>query len=152
MQPPHIRPTASSRVDSGVEAPEAELEEAERLTRERLHRPVLELGGEPERLAGVGSAFALPAHARLDQGEPREAAQHLGAERTRARAAQGLAGRVVRRRPVAEPELELGERPQRRGERRGVAAGCESGAGGHLDFEYPRGRPSSPGHPGSARG
>ena len=132
-------------LDSGVEAPEAELEEAERLTRQGLHRPVLELGGEPDRLAGVGPAFVLPAHARFDQREPREAAQHLGAERTRARAAQGLAGHVVRRRPVAEPELELGERAER-GRRASRSRGGLRVRGRRSSrFRVSERRPGSPG-------
>ena len=139
-------------LDRGVDAPEPQLEQAERFSRKGLQRPVGCHLGQEHRLACVTPAVLFTSHAGLDHRHASQPAADLVVELPSASGAECFDRRRVRGRPVAEPELELGQGAERGRQRRWSAAGCESGAGGHLELEYPGAGAERPEHPGSGVG
>ena len=106
--------------DRGVEAPESQLEQPERLSGERLHRPVGRRDRKAQGIGGVPAAILFVSHPGLDHGQARQPAANLVVELRPASAAKRFDRGVVRGGPVAEPELELGQGAERRRERRGA--------------------------------
>jgi hypothetical protein len=110
-------------LDRGVDPPEPELEEANRLARQRLDRLAAVMSAQLDRLCGMAATVARSTQTGFDGGQPREARHDLDAEAGRLGGTERLESGGMSGRPVAKAVLELcqlGESARKR--RDGVGA------------------------------